>query len=76
MIYTRIRRTDEARAPQLRTLCRELGISPLLACILGRRELTEPEKVKEFLEGKTQPYYDPFRLKDMDRAVDRILQAL
>ena len=76
MIYTRIRRTDEAREPQLRTLCRELGISPLLAGILVRRDLTEPEKVKEFLEGKTQPYYDPFRLKDMDRAVDRILQAL
>ena len=76
MIYTRIRRTDEAREPQIRTLCRELGISPLLAGILVRRDLTEPEKVKEFLEGKTQPYYDPFRLKDMDRAVDRILQAL
>ena len=63
MIYTRIRRTDEAREPQIRTLCRELGISPLLAGILVRRDLTEPEKVQEFLEGKTQPYYDPFRLK-------------
>lgn len=76
MIYTKIRKHTEDREPQVQALCRELGLSPLLAGILVRRNLTDPAQVKEFLEGKEQPYYDPFRLKNMDRAVERILRAL
>lgn len=76
MIYSKIKHLTGAETEQIQALSQEMGISPLLAGVLVRRDLTDPEQIREFLEGKSQPYYDPFRLKDMDRAVDRILQAL
>ncbi|MBR1760144.1 MAG: single-stranded-DNA-specific exonuclease RecJ [Schwartzia sp.] len=58
-------------------LGKELGVSTLLAGILRRRGITNAQEAKAFLSPETeQPYYDPFGMKDMDRAVARIRRAI
>lgn len=76
MLYRKIEAIPEQEQDQARQLSRDTGISPLLAEILVRRKITEPNQIKEFLEGVEQPYLDPFMLLNMDKAVDRILRAL
>ena len=39
------------------------------------RGLTDETSMKEFLFGKAEPSYDPFLLKDMERAARRIQKA-
>ncbi len=51
------------------------GVSPLLACILGARNITDPHAVRAFLEGGS-PGGDPFQLMGMGTAVDRLRQAI
>ncbi len=57
-------------------IAEELGISCLLAEILVKRGLTNPEETKQFLYGKREDLSDPFQLNDMDIAVTKIKQAI
>jgi len=52
------------------------GFSPLLATILELRGITNPTKAEEFIYGNPDSICDPFLLKDMDKAVARIHQAI
>ncbi len=54
----------------------KLGISTLTARLLYSRGYTTAEKAEEFLNNKSITYHDPFLLKDMDKAVERIISAL
>ena len=54
----------------------EFHISPVLARILRNRDLTEREELQKFLYGKLEDCYSPWLLKDMDKAVELILQAI
>ena len=54
----------------------EAGIPPLPAAVLCSRGLNTPEKARGFLDDREELLHDPFLLKDMDRAVARITQAL
>lgn len=54
----------------------EFGISPVLARILRNRELTEETEIRKFLWGTLQDCYSPWLLKDMDKAVELILEAV
>ena len=54
----------------------EFGISPVLARILRNRELTEETEIRKFLWGPLQDCYSPWLLKDMDKAVELILEAV
>ncbi len=51
------------------------GCGPLLARVLAARGLGDPDKAAAFLGGGA-PLSDPYLLKDMDRAVARIRQAV
>ncbi|MEG1160162.1 MAG: single-stranded-DNA-specific exonuclease RecJ, partial [Acidaminococcaceae bacterium] len=64
---------DKQQAVQL---AKAVGISPLLAEILISRGYTDVATVKTFLYGALQPFHDPFLLKDMEPAVERIILAL
>lgn len=55
---------------------KEFQISPVLARILRNRDLTEEAQVQKFLYGKLEDCYSPWLLKDMDKAVELILEAL
>lgn len=57
-------------------LCRELKLSPLIAKILVSRGMCDTDAVRKFLHSGLEELYDPFLLKDMDRAAGRIADAL
>ena len=56
-------------------LAQSIGISPLLAQCLINRGYTEPEGIACFLEPRLKRLADPFLLPNMDKAVDRLLDA-
>lgn len=68
-----IQKTDKEKCAVLR---RELGILPITAKLLCIRELDTPEKARAFLCKENITLHDPFLLKDMDKAVARIKQAI
>jgi single-stranded-DNA-specific exonuclease len=76
MICTKINRKTVPLSEALRKESQDLGISPVLMGILARRHLTDPQAIREFLDGKEQPFYNPFQLLHMDRAVERITEAI
>lgn len=55
---------------------RVLGVSPLVAGILLNRGINEPEAAREFLYGSAEPYHDPFLMKDMQKASERIWRGI
>lgn len=57
-------------------LAAELGVSPLVTGILLERGYATVEEMRNFLFGSKQPFYDPFLMKDIKKAVDRIELAL
>jgi single-stranded-DNA-specific exonuclease len=57
------------------TLTKELNITPLVAQLLVNRGFHTVEDARYFLFG-TEQFHDPFLLKDMDKAVKRIKEAI
>lgn len=63
--------------PQLlEQLADELGISRVIAGMLLRRGLTDPVSASRFLHPDRSAFYDPYLMKDMGKAVDRIRRAV
>lgn len=50
--------------------------SPALATLLAQRGVRTPADAKDFYHPSLHHLHDPFRMKDMDLAVERIEQAL
>ena len=57
-------------------LARDGGLHPLVARILAARGFDSAERAREFLEPSLDKLHDPFLLKDMEAAVERIVRAL
>ena len=55
---------------------RKFQISPVIARILRNRDLTREEEIQKFLRGTLADCYSPWLLKDMDRAVEAIMEAI
>jgi len=58
------------------SLRRALSLHPLLARVLVARGFDTPELARAFLNPRLSDLLDPFALQDMDRAADRIGEAL
>ncbi|HUC83432.1 MAG TPA: single-stranded-DNA-specific exonuclease RecJ [Flavisolibacter sp.] len=56
-------------------LFKELKIHPVLCNILAQRGIDTFEEAKKFFRPQLTDLHDPFLMKDMPKAVDRILQA-
>lgn len=56
-------------------LASQLKLSPLLAQCLFNRGLSEPAAMQDFLRPRLKNLADPFRLPNMNAAVERLLQA-
>ena len=54
----------------------EAGLSPLLAAVLCRRGLREPEAALAFLDADETSLADPMLLTDMDKAAARLRRAI
>ena len=63
-------------AEKIGELAAGLGISPVTAKILWNRGKRSASEIRDFLYGKKDTYYDPFLMKDMRPAAERILQAV
>ncbi len=57
-------------------LSHDLGIDSTLATLLVQRGITDFESAKQFFRPKIEDLHDPFLMKDMQKAVDRIEVAL
>ncbi len=55
---------------------RDLGISPLAAKILQNRGILDPDEARRFLNPALSDLPDPFAMKGMEKAVQRIVGAL
>ena len=53
-----------------------LGFAPLVGQVLVNRELETPEQVREFCEPSVDKLHDPFLLRDMEPAVERLRRAI
>ncbi|MCB1036051.1 MAG: single-stranded-DNA-specific exonuclease RecJ, partial [Acidobacteria bacterium] len=53
----------------------EQGVPGLLAELLARRGATTPQQAESFLSPDVEDLYDPFRLLNMEAAVERLLKA-
>lgn len=58
------------------SLAEELQISAASADLLVRRGITTPEQARAFVRPSMQQLHDPFLMRDMDKAVARLEQAL
>lgn len=61
---------------KIATLAKELQVSPLIATLLLQRGITTFNDAKTFFRPSLNKLHDPFLMKDMDVAVERILQAI
>ncbi len=57
-------------------LSAELGIDPVLSELLAQRGINTFEQAREFFRPSLDTLHDPFLMKDMDKAVERIEKAL
>ncbi|NPC93506.1 single-stranded-DNA-specific exonuclease RecJ [Bacillus sp. WMMC1349] len=68
-----VKTTDTKKA---KSLSEQLEITPLAASLLVMRGYDTADKAASFLYGKDIQFYDPYLLKDMEKAVQRIKQAI
>ena len=68
-------RTNSYNKEKATALFKELKIHPVLCAILVQRGITTYEEAKNFFRPQLSDLHDPFLMKDMQKAVDRILQA-
>lgn len=55
---------------------KELGISPLTAQVLRNRGISNTDQARRFLSPALSDLPDPFTMKDMEKGVQRIRQAI
>ncbi len=59
-----------------RVMSKETGISPVLCRLLQQRGITSATGAKQFFRPQLTELHDPFLMKDMDIAVDRLNMAM
>ncbi len=67
---------DAADAEIVSRLASELGIDRVLAELLAQRGITTFEQARAFFRPDLANLHDPFLMKDMDKAVDRLTKAV
>ncbi|REJ82943.1 MAG: single-stranded-DNA-specific exonuclease RecJ [Bacteroidetes bacterium] len=67
---------SQANPREAEALSKELNISPSLASLLIQRGINSFDKAKNFFRPSLENLYDPFLMKDMDLAVDRLEKAI
>ena len=58
------------------TLSKELKISPILSSMLVKRQIRTYDQAKDFFRPNYESLHDPFLMKDMGRATNRLNKAI
>ena len=66
----------EGTASAVEEISQQLGISPVIAKLLYQRGYTDVKSAKSFLYMESEVLTNPFDLKDMKKAVQRIRRAI
>jgi len=61
---------------QVEEIVKALGIDRNLATLLVQRGVTTYDEAKTFFRPELSQLHDPFLMKDMDKAVERVLRAI
>ncbi len=67
---------EEFSPSQLSDFARDLQIPPAIARILLNRGVDSREKARRFFRPELSNAYDPFQMKDMEIAVQRLVKAI
>ena len=67
---------EGADQDNVRQLSSELGVDPVLAELLVQRGVYTFEQARSFFRPNLDDLYDPFLMTDMDKAVERVRQAV
>ncbi len=65
----------ETKKGDFDSLARRLGVSPLVIRCMINRGLEEESDMRQYLQGTVADLPDPLQMKDVDRAVQILLQA-
>lgn len=63
-----------AKRADFNKIAQQYGISPVLARIIRNRDVVEERDIEKFLHGTRADLYPPLLLKDMEKAVDILLE--
>lgn len=66
----------EVDSQQVEEIVKALGIDRNLATLLVQRGVTTYDEAKTFFRPELSQLHDPFLMKDMDKAVERVLRAI
>ena len=67
---------DNADQDKVSRLSAELGIDEVLATLLVQRGVDTFDQARAFFRPSLSSLYDPFLMKDMDKAVERLTKAI
>lgn len=67
---------ERGKPEKVAALSAELGIGPVLAELLVQRDVNTFEEAKDFFRPSLDQLHDPFLMKDMDKAVERVIKAI
>lgn len=60
----------------LNDMVHELGVSDLISRVLINRDIDSVEKGREFINANLEGMHNPYLMSDMDKAVNRVIDAL
>ncbi len=66
----------EANYEQVEEISKKFNISKLLAQILINKQIIKEEEISIFLNPNRNNFYDPFLMPDMEKATNRIIEAI
>lgn len=67
---------DRGDSGLIQRLAGELGVSESLANLMVQRKITSPAEANTFFNPSLENLHDPFLMKDMNKAVDRLSGAI
>ncbi len=67
---------ENGHSDDIRRLAEELTISPVITTLLTQRGINTFDQAKAFFRPDLDSLYDPFLMKDMDKAVERLESAI
>ncbi|MBF0103959.1 MAG: single-stranded-DNA-specific exonuclease RecJ [Deltaproteobacteria bacterium] len=76
MSSKKIWKLKQADPEAVNLLSRELGLSTIISKLLVNRKITTVDEATRFLNADLSQLHDPFLLKDMNLAVERIVTAI